>query len=110
MDGYYEWHEKVPYYVTRGDGELMWVAGLWATGMDRLSATMVTTEALAPMDWLHHRLPRFLTQEELRPWLSGDMNEELLQPTPEKLREVFEIRPVDKAVGNVRNDYPELIG
>lgn len=109
MNGYYEWHEKVPHYVTRSDGELLWVAGLWATGLDRLSATMVTTEALEPMDWLHNRLPRFLTEEEIRPWLTGGMDEQLLQPTPKQLRELFEVRPVDKAVGNVRNDYPELI-
>ena len=79
------------------------------TGLDRLSATMVTTEALEPMDWLHNRLPRFLTEEEIRPWLTGSMDEQLLQPTPKQLRELFEVRPVDKAVGNVKNDYPELI-
>ncbi|MGO1902614.1 MAG: SOS response-associated peptidase [Corynebacterium casei] len=110
MNGYYEWHEKVPHYVSRPDGKLMWVAGLWSSGLDRLSATMVTTEALEPMDWLHNRLPRFLLEEEMRPWLEGDMDEDLLQPSPKELRELFEIRPVDKAVGNVRNDYPELIG
>ena len=37
------------------------------------------------------------------------MDEQLLQPTPKQLRELFEVRPVDKAVGNVKNDYPELI-
>ena len=37
------------------------------------------------------------------------MDEQLFQPTPKQLRELFEVRPVDKAVGNVKNDYPELI-
>lgn len=118
MDGYYEWKPnesgrgKQPYFVTLGQGKVMWAAGLWATGLDQLSATIVTTEAAAPMDWLHDRLPRFLTEEEMRQWTEGSANEaaELLHPTPSSLREKFQLYAVDKAVGNSRNDYPELLG
>ena len=109
LDGYYEWKagedkksKKQPYYVTGPDG-LLWAAGLWATGMDRLSATMVTTDATEEMAWLHHRLPKFLTTEEIAPWLAG---EALLEPSTVR---GFQARPADSAVGNVRNDYAELI-
>ena len=109
LDGYYEWKagddpkaKKQPYYVTGPEG-LLWAAGLWATGMDRLSATMVTTEATEEMAWLHHRLPKFLRKEEIAPWLAG---EALLEP---RSVEGFNARPADPAVGNVRNDYAELI-
>lgn len=109
LDGYYEWKagddpkaKKQPYYVTGPEG-LLWAAGLWATGMDRLSATMVTTEATEEMAWLHHRLPKFLRKEEIAPWLAG---EALLEPSSV---EGFNARPADPAVGNVRNDYAELI-
>ena len=109
LDGYYEWKagddpkaKKQPYYVTGPEG-LLWAAGLWATGVDRLSATMVTTEATEEMAWLHHRLPKFLCREEIAPWLAG---EALLEPSSV---EGFNARPADPAVGNVRNDYPELI-
>lgn len=109
LDGYYEWKagddpkaKKQPYYVTGPEG-LLWAAGLWATGMDRLSATMVTTEATEEMAWLHHRLPKFLCREEISPWLAG---EALLEPSSV---EGFNARPADPAVGNVRNDYAELI-
>ena len=109
LDGYYEWKagdepkaKKQPYYVTGPDG-LLWAAGLWATGMDRLSATMVTTEATEEMAWLHGRLPKFLTKDEIAPWLAG---EALLDPSAVK---GFNARPADPAVGNVRNDYAELI-
>ncbi|MHC2548358.1 SOS response-associated peptidase [Corynebacterium hesseae] len=109
LDGYYEWKagedkksKKQPYYVTGPDG-LLWAAGLWATGMDRLSATMVTTDATEEMAWLHHRLPKFLTTEEIAPWLAG---EALLEPSTVR---GFQARPADPAVGNVRNDYAELI-
>ncbi|OFP61933.1 hypothetical protein HMPREF2978_02165 [Corynebacterium sp. HMSC074C01] len=109
LDGYYEWKagedkkaKKQPYYVTGPDG-LLWAAGLWATGMDRLSATMVTTDATEEMAWLHHRLPKFLSTEEIAPWLAG---EALLEPSSVR---GFQARPADPAVGNVRNDYAELI-
>lgn len=109
LDGYYEWKagdnpkaKKQPFYVTGPEG-LLWAAGLWATGVDRLSATMVTTEATEEMAWLHHRLPKFLRREEIAPWLAG---EALLEPSSV---EGFNARPADPAVGNVRNDYPELI-
>ena len=64
------------------------------------------------MDWLHDRLPRFLAPEEMRQWTDGSPEEaaELLHPAPAELRESFHLYAVDKAVGNTRNDYRELLG
>ncbi|AZA10882.1 SOS response-associated peptidase [Corynebacterium gerontici] len=106
MDGYYEWHQKQPQWIRTGS--LIWVAGLWDTGLDMLSATMITTGAQAPLDQVHHRMPRFLQSEEISQWLMGTAEEaaELLAPGS---TEGFQITPADPAVGNVRNDYPELI-
>lgn len=115
MDGYYEWHDagegKVPHFVTLGEGRIMWAAALWATGLDRLSATIVTTDSTGPLSWLHDRLPRFLAEEEIGQWVSGTPEQaaELLHPTPVAYVGRLGVRPVDRAVGNVRNDYPELI-
>lgn len=108
LDGYYEWHDKQPYYVRPASGELLWAAGLWATGMDQLSVTMITTSAVSPLDWLHHRLPRFLDAAEVEPWLTGA--DDLLQPSSDTLVAGLKVAPADKAVGNVRNDFPELLG
>ena len=116
LDGYYEWKadlpspgggtkvkgKKTPYYVTGPEG-MLFAAGLWSPGQDRLSATMITTEATEEMAWLHGRLPKFLRQEEIEPWLAG---EPLLEPSTVT---GFQARPADPAVGNVRNDYAELI-
>lgn len=115
MDGYYEWHDdgsgKRPYFVSLGEGRIMWAAALWATGLERLSTTMVTTDSTGPVTWLHDRLPRFLTGEEVEQWTMGTPEQAaaLLHPTPVDYLEQLGIRPVDKAVGNIRNDYPELI-
>lgn len=116
MDGYYEWHKaeagKTPHFVSLGPGELLWVAALWATGLDRLSATMVTTDASPPLDWLHDRLPRLLTEEEIEQWVMGTPKqaEQLLHPTPVEYLERLTVKEVDPAVGNVRNDYAQLLG
>lgn len=115
MDGYYEWHDdgsgKRPYFVSLGEGRIMWAAALWATGLDRLSTTMVTTDSAGPLTWLHDRLPRILAEDEVEQWTMGTAEQaaELLHPTPVDYLEQLGIRPVDKAVGNTRNDYPELI-
>lgn len=113
MDGYYEWHDdgsgRQPHFVSLG--EVMWAAALWATGLERLSATMVTTESHGPLEWLHNRLPRLLATNEIEQWVTGTPEQaaELLHPTPLDYLERLTVRPVDRAVGNVRNDYAELI-
>lgn len=130
MDGYYEWHTqgktKTPYFVhlpaaTQGTGAqtaggreyrpLMWAAGLYSHGLGQVSATIITTASLEPIDWLHHRMPRFLAADEVEMWLEGDGEEaqELLEPTPEELRRTFVTTEVDTRVGNVRNDFPEVL-
>lgn len=110
MDGYYEWQvvdgKKQPQWIRTG--EVIWVAGLYSFGLEQLSATMITTDAVAPLDQVHHRMPRFLAHDELAQWILGSPAEaeELLHPAS---TEGFHFTPADAAVGNVRNDYPELI-
>ncbi|WOT01438.1 SOS response-associated peptidase [Corynebacterium pyruviciproducens] len=132
MDGYYEWHTqdktKTPYLVhlaaeagensedsagefVTGKTPLMWAAGLYSFGLQQLSATIITTDSLAPIDWLHDRMPRFLTRDEVEQWLVGDADDakELLHPTPDELRGRFVTTEVDSRVGNVRNDSADLL-
>ena len=115
MDGYYEWHDtgagKVPYFVSPTGGGLLWAAGLWDTGLDRLSTTMVTTDAPEPLAWLHHRLPRLLAEEEVEQWLAGSPEQaaELLHPSPGEPVARLSVRPVSREVGNVRNDHAGLL-
>ncbi|AEX41388.1 SOS response-associated peptidase [Corynebacterium diphtheriae] len=106
MDGYYEWHNKKPYWITTGAPT--WVAGLWDSGAGMLSATMITTDSVAPLDWLHHRMPRFLNNDELAVWLRGSADEASGLLTPGDAS-AFHTSLADPSVGNIRNDYPELI-
>ena len=83
LDGYYEWKDKQPYFVTPAHG-MLYAAALWETGLDRLSTTMVTTDSVGErMMWLHNRLPLFLARDEIEQWVRGTPEEalELVHPS-----------------------------
>ncbi|MEX3505046.1 SOS response-associated peptidase [Corynebacterium sp. LK2510] len=113
LDGYYEWKKegaaKQPYFVTPREG-LLFAAALWETGCDRLSTTMVTTDATQNMQWLHHRLPLFLLPEEIEQWVNGSPEDALELVQPSRVAAQLEWSEAAPEVGNVRNDYPGLIG
>lgn len=112
LDGYYEWHEKKPYYISPGgeSDEMLYAAALWETGLDKLSTTMVTTDSTGDIAWLHHRLPLFLKPEEIDTWVNGTPEEALELVHPSRVADDLLWRPAAPEVGNVRNEYAELMG
>jgi len=128
-DGFYEWKPgngsaKRPYYFTRADGRPLALAGLWeqwwgapdARGAEVAelpplrTCTVITTEAGPDMGDIHHRMPVVVEDDMLDEWLDPANRdkpelESLLVPSPAG---TLVHRPVGTAVGNVRNDGPEL--
>ena len=113
LDGYYEWkateNGKQPYFVRAEDG-MLYAAALWETGLGRLSTTMVTTDAAESMAWLHHRLPLFLREDEIRQWVEGTPEDALDLVRPSRVAESLVWNEAAQEVGNTRNDYAELMG
>jgi putative SOS response-associated peptidase YedK len=121
-DGWFEWtpRENAPgkqaFYLTSKDGSPLAFAGLWEVwgeGDDRLyTCTVVTTDAVGPLTAVHDRMPLVLPKGRWAAWL-GEVDTkdpaELLAPPPERLIAGLDIRPVGAAVGNVRNNGPELV-
>lgn len=115
-DGYYEWQagsgtRKQPYYIHREDGQLLAFAGIWEAWHEGqedgvTSAAIITTPANAAMTELHDRMPLILEPDDWDAWLLGDDPGELLRPAPAGVLTWY---PVDPAVGNTRNDGPQLI-
>jgi putative SOS response-associated peptidase YedK len=119
-DGFYEWAKrpdgKQPFYIHAADGTLLAFAGLWERWtrpedeevID--SFTIVTTEANDRMRPLHDRMPVILAHEAVVRWLDPasepDALSDLLGPCPDPR---LALHPVTRAVGNVRNEGPELI-
>ncbi|MBV8738098.1 MAG: SOS response-associated peptidase [Alphaproteobacteria bacterium] len=120
LDGFYEWkkqgRERQPYAVALADRRLMAMAGLWDSwqspnGERVRSFTIITTDANALLAPLHDRMPVILGAENWGVWL-GEVAADpqhlkgLLVPYPANDMVIW---PVDKRVGNVKNNDPSLI-
>jgi len=116
-DGYYEWRDtdKQPFAVALGNRGPMTFAGLWdlwhpPNGSDLKSFTIVTTQANERLTPLHNRMPVLLAPDCWAAWLgetaaSAAELKAMLKPYP---GESMTFWPVDRRVGNVRNDSPDL--
>jgi len=58
---------------------------------------------------VHDRMPLFLDSGRWDRWLTGDPGADLLRAPDDAEISAIEMRPVGTAVGNVRNNGPELI-
>jgi len=80
--GFYEWKklgkEKVPYYFTAADHNLIAFAGIWdrwlsPTNEEVFSFSIITTAANAQMQEYHERMPAILARrEEQEQWLGQE--------------------------------------
>jgi putative SOS response-associated peptidase YedK len=114
---YYEWRDdpagKTPFAVARVDGNPVAFAGVWEDWQSPVGETLrtfatITTEANQLVGQIQDRMPVIVEPTDWPLWLGeieGDPSL-LLRPAPEG---VLRFWPVDKKVGNVRNDGPELI-
>ncbi len=120
-DGFYEWakigpKEKQPYFITLKGNSPFAFAGLWDwwrakdapkddPGIETF--TIVTTAPNTLCAPIHDRMPVILTPEDWPRWLAtADDRKTLLHAFPADHMECW---PIGQAVGNVRNDGPELI-
>lgn len=117
-DGYFEWQPqgatKQPYFLVARDRSPLAMAGLyevWKGPDDRYlwTCTVITTEAADELGHIHDRTPLLVPRDAWQRWLDPaveDPGEDLLVPgTPG----VLDAWPVSTAVGNVRNNGPELV-
>jgi putative SOS response-associated peptidase YedK len=116
-DGWYEWVRtggaKQPYFMTRADGGVLAFGGVWtAWGQDdarRLTFSVLTRPAVGDLALVHDRMPLVLPPRWWEEWLTApDPTGLLTAPFPEYAAGI-ELRPVGMAVGDVRNDGPDLI-
>jgi putative SOS response-associated peptidase YedK len=121
LDGFYEWKklgpkERQPYTVELRQGGLMALAGLWEIwkspqGETVRSTTIVTCPANPLLAPLHERMPVILPPDAWPRWLGETETAPaellpLLAPYP---AEQMSLWPVDKRVGNIKNNDPGLV-
>jgi putative SOS response-associated peptidase YedK len=111
--GYYEWKitpdGKQPFYFTRRDSQVMTIAGLCNTWLDRTSGerrktcTMLTTEPNKFVAEVHDRMPVILGPQDFQQWEKGDVKDAaaLMVPAAEDLLVKW---PVSTRVNSSRAD------
>lgn len=116
-DAYYEWRDadRQPFAVSLSNRGPMILAGLWdqwhaPDGAAIKSFTIITTRANELLQPLHARMPVLLAPDRWPAWLGETTagNAELkamLRPYPGGGMTFW---PVDRRVGNVKNDTPDL--
>jgi putative SOS response-associated peptidase YedK len=124
--GYFEWKRdggrKIPYFLHDPDDSTLAMAGLYEIWRDDSlpeddpnrwvwTCTIITRPATDLIGHIHDRCPVLVPRELQEQWLDCTTNDplvaaNLLAAIPEPH---LEPRPVSKAVGNVKNNGPELI-
>lgn len=120
-DGFYEWQKtptgKQPYFIARGDGQPLALAGLWEFWLDPdsgetlESTTIIVTESNERLRPIHDRMPVILNPEAYDDWLaprplSAELARSLLRPAPEGLLQLY---PVSRRINRTTEDDPSLI-
>lgn len=121
-DGFYEWKrvsdkEKQPMYITRADGDLLSLAGLYERWTDAENlreihtCTILTCNANEFMEPIHDRMPVMLAPRDWEEWLDPtndhiDDLQRLLVPAPASL---LQAHAVSTMVNSVKNNDASLI-
>jgi putative SOS response-associated peptidase YedK len=113
--GFFEWQaqpdgSKAPFYIYRADGAPLLLAGLHDCRQGADSFAVLTTGAPAGMAPIHDRSPVIVEPENIGRWLdpastAADV-QSLCHPAADG---VLAWHRVSKAIGNVRNNSPDLI-
>ena len=114
---YYEWRDdpdgKTPFAVARIDGDPVAFGGIWEVwkspdGEVLQTFATITADANRQLSTIQDRMPVIIERNDWPLWLGeteGDPGK-LLRTL---LENVLRVWPIGKAVGNVRNDWPELL-
>ncbi len=113
--GYYEWKTedgaKTPYYIHPIDDAPLFFAGLYEWWKDPAKSD---DDSIGALGSVHDRMPLFIDGDYADVWLDpttenvGDLLDAAIDAAP-ALVDSLSMREVDRAVGNVRNNGPELI-
>ncbi|MBM7396149.1 putative SOS response-associated peptidase YedK [Pseudomonas sp. M5] len=123
-NGWFEWipdpaepKRKQPYYITSADGGPLYFAALAEVHQsiepdERDGFVIITAAADEGLIDIHDRKPLVLTSELAREWIAPSTSPERASAIVEQgCRPAADFRwfPVDKAVGNVRNEGASLV-
>ena len=113
--GFYEWREedgRQPYYFSRKDGLPLMLAGIWEEseykGDERTAFAILTDELNELVAPYHDRMPFALADDQVNVWLDLGAQNPLAAVRLLDL-DAFAVRPMNRAVNNVRQKDLALI-
>lgn len=119
-DGFYEWQAsgrgKIPHHISLADGPMVF-AGIWsgwtdpASGERTRSLAILTADARPDIAGIHDRMPVWLAADLWADWLDPALTNpaDVTAILEQRSSGTVVARPVDDAVGSVRNNHPGLL-
>jgi putative SOS response-associated peptidase YedK len=121
-DGFYEWEviegekKKQPWFIHANDNDVLAFAGLYERWFDAerremRTCTVITTSAADDLGKIHDRAPMLVTPENWDTWLDPQLTDtdELEPLLTAAVPGHLAAHKVGTAVGNVRNNTPDLM-
>ena len=116
-DGYYEWKQsggrKVPFFIQRKDGGLMFFAGLWTTwsmSSKRIfTYTILTTKAQKDISDIHDRMPVLIDKSKAEMWINLDNQFSEVKRELTEIKEVLNYYQVSDFVNKPDNNSATCI-
>ena len=114
LSGWYEWRTendiRQPYFFYNKENLQIYTAGLfWKRSNGDIETSIITREAVPPLDTIHNRSPLILNNFQIESWLS-DKEVDLIYDDIKKVNyEDILFHKVDKAVNNTKNTNASLI-
>jgi putative SOS response-associated peptidase YedK len=99
-NGFYEWKNKAPKYITLKKRELFGLAGI----MHEDAVTIITTDPNTFMKDIHNRMPVIIPKGKEEEWITSKSNE-LLKSSKEAMNAIS----VSTIVNSPKNNSPECI-
>ena len=114
ISGWFEWKDldgvKQPYYFFDASDNLLFAAGLyWNRSSGDIETSIITREALSPLQVIHHRSPLLLTSELIDLWTSDSPSDEIYTQVLGHSYSDIKFYKVDRAVNNPKNNNDSLI-
>lgn len=107
--GYYEWKNKQPYYISDKESKLLYMAGIWQKTDNGPEYVIITREAVTPLKEIHHRMPVLLTKNQRDSWIYTTDPSGILSCKQYDIAERCGYFPVTSRMSSVKYDDPSCI-
>ena len=113
INGYYEWknngNQKIPYFIQLGDGELIYLAGIWRKelkGDKKVRVfSIITRHADSKIKHIHNRMPIILNSNEASDYMDKERSDQIINDKIKSDRDIhLKFHEVSKYVNNPQNN------